>query len=377
MTRRARLPARDPRAENASDWRPTAAQPARLPRPARTDARAAAVRRVLRNRTAWTNEALDASEAETQLEWIRAALDGDTADSGRPVTAAEKTLTCKLLELLRQDLLEWEDRLPAAEMLELMRGIERVRKEIAPASQQLLATRLMGANAADLVVELAHDLRSPLTSIMFLSETLRRGQSGQINDVQRQQLGIVYSAALNLSGIASDLIDLAREDTFLNDDAAVRAPLSIQEVVDSVRSMVAPMAEEKRLNIICVRPEHDLRLGNAVSLGRVLLNLTTNAIKFTERGDVEIIAREMGPNRVEFSVRDTGRGMDAETARRLFEPFHRSRSRTGYHFSETGLGLAICRRLVDIMGGALEVETRAGWGTRFFFELDLPRRKRD
>jgi hypothetical protein len=154
----------------------------------------------------------------------------------------------------------------------------------------------MGANAAELVVELAHDLRSPLTSIMFLSETLRRGQTGQVNDVQRQQLGIIYSAALSLTTIASDLIDLGREDTFLTAEAASPRP-SRSEVFDSVRAMVAPMAEEKRLDLLTLGPDHDLRLGNAVSLGRVLLNLTSNAIKFTETGYVEIVAQEHGPPR--------------------------------------------------------------------------------
>lgn len=335
---------------------------------------AAAQRRVLRRRGDWAPEALDAGEAEAQLDWIRrvvvAAADTAELDGW---TASQRTLTRRLVDLLRQDLLEGEHDAEAGQMLEVIRSLESIRSRLAPPHQQILATRLMGANAPDLVVELAHDLRSPLTSIMFLSETLRRGQTGQVNDVQRQQLGIIYSAALSLTTIASDLIDLGREDTFLTAEAASRSPLSLRELFESVRAMVAPMAEEKRLDILTLGPDQDLRLGNSVSLGRILLNLTANAIKFTETGYVEIVAQEHGPHRVEFSVRDTGRGMDAATLDRLFEPFHRGQTRTGFHFSDTGLGLTICRRLVELMGGTLEVETRAGWGTRFFFEIEMPR----
>jgi signal transduction histidine kinase len=337
-------------------------------------AMADAVRRVLARRSEWAPEALEKEEGYRHAEWIRATVvdRAELADVDG-WTAAEKTLTRRLVDLLRCELLERERRLPAEELLELLRPLEAIRTRLAPPQHQILATRLMGANAADLVVELAHDLRSPLTSIMFLSETLRRGQTGQVNDVQRQQLGIIYSAALSLTTIASDLIDLGREDRYLTAEAASKTPLSLREMFDAVKAMVAPMAEEKRLDILTLGPDQDLRLGNAVSLSRILLNLTANAIKFTESGYVEIVAQEHGPRRVEFSVRDTGRGMDPTTLDRLFEPFHRGQTRTGFHFSETGLGLTICRRLVGLMGGTLEVETRAGWGTRFFFEIEMPR----
>jgi signal transduction histidine kinase len=347
-----------------------------VPDPAPTaaaDALAEALDRVLQRREAQAAQALDVHEAGRHAEWIWSVVVGDTdvaeADGW---SASEKALTRRLTDLVRQDLLEQETRLPPRALLGLVRSLETIRSRVEPLHQQILATSLLGANAADLVVELAHDLRSPLTSIVFLAETLRRGQSGEINDIQRQQLGIVYSAAFHLSAIATDLIDLAREEEFLTDEAAARRPLSVMEVLESVRAMVAPMVEEKGLDLHLLGPHQDLRMGNAFSLGRVLLNLTTNAIKFTETGHIEILVSEHGPTRLEFSVRDTGRGMDAEALDRLYEPFHRSRSRTGFRFSGTGLGLSTCRRLVELMGGTLEVETAVDWGTRFFFELDMP-----
>ena len=102
----------------------------------------------------------------------------------------------------------------------------------------------------------------------------------------------------------------------------------------------------------------------------MLLNLTTNALKFTEEGFVEIAARDKDLTRVEFSVYDTGRGIDPKAQVTLFLPFRRSVEGEGHRFSGTGLGLALCRRLVEVMGSTLQVETRAGWGTRFSFDLE-------
>jgi signal transduction histidine kinase len=371
-TRPARGPMGGPGGPTRRAGRAAPAEPP--PRPPAELALEEAVERVARRRSDWAPEALDPGDGERVLAWIQgAAIDEGQAAGLDGWAAGERTLARRLLDLIRHDLLEREGRLPDDQMLGLLRSLERIRARVAPPPQQILATRLMGANAPELVMELAHDLRSPLTSIMFLAETLRRGQSGQVNDVQRQQLGIIYSAALSLTTVASDLIDLSREDTFLTEDAAARATLSLRDLFDSVRNMVAPMVEEKRIDLLTLTPDHDYRLGNVVSLGRVLLNLTANAIKFTEAGSVELVAQEVGGRKVEFSVRDTGRGMDAETLDRLFEPFHRSRSRTGFHFSDTGLGLTLCRRLVELMGGTLEVETRLGWGSRFYFEIEMPR----
>jgi signal transduction histidine kinase len=121
----------------------------------------------------------------------------------------------------------------------------------------------------------------------------------------------------------------------------------------------------------------DERLGHPVALRRVLLNLTTNALKFTERGSVELSTHESRPGWIEFAVRDTGRGIDAAMMPTLFDPVRRAARggrvvRDSKLFSNTGLGLTICRKLAAAMGSELRVETQIGLGTRFFFELELP-----
>ena len=232
-----------------------------------------------------------------------------------------------------------------------------------------LASCLSGPNGLDLVVEMAHDLRSPLTSILFLSEALQRGQSGPVSDAQRRALGLIYSAALSLCGAASDVLELARGGNRLVDQQP--QPFSLSEILVSVRDMVLPLAEEKQLDVRLVHPVPERRIGHARALSRVLLNLATNAVKFTNAGFVELAARPLTPTRLELAVRDTGSGLDTNALRTLYQPFRKASGDPRNCFSSSGLGLAICRKLVRAMGTELQVETGPR-GTRFFFALELP-----
>src|SRR5882762_6682177 len=252
----------------------------------------------------------------------------------------------------------------------LLLAIERVRDALEPSQAEVLAAQLSGSES--LLVDVAHDLRSPLTSILFLAETMKRGGSGPVSDVQRRQLGLIYTTALGLSSVASDLIDLSRSDLLME---SAPIPLSVTGVLESVHDIVRPMIEERQLALRILPPAIDQRLGHPVALSRVLLNLTTNALKFTDKGYVEVVTRELLPHRIEFAVRDSGKGIDPAVLDTLFNPLQRGsggRPKSVRSFSRTGLGLTICRRLVRAMGSELQVESRRGWGTRFFFELELP-----
>ena len=223
-----------------------------------------------------------------------------------------------------------------------------------------LTVSFAGQQGQELVVEMAHDLRSPLTSIMFLAEAMQLGHSGPINEAQRRQLGLIRSAALCLCAMASDVLDLSRRGESLTDGEATS--FSISDVFRSVRDLARPLAEEKRLDLRFLAPELNDRIGHDRAVARVLLNLTTNALKYTDDGFVEVAARETSDTRVEFSVRDTGPGIDA---------LHGAPSQRR-DFSSAGLGLGICQKLVTAMGGELTVTTHPQGGTRFSFEIELP-----
>ena len=284
-----------------------------------------------------------------------------------------------LLEQLRREVVtRWsESGVADSELPPLLVAIERVRDALEPSPAEAFALRLGGPEGMELLVDVAHDLRSPLTSILFLAETMQRGQSGVISDVQRRQLGLIYSTALGLSSVASDLIDLSRSDQLVE---PAPIPFSVTRVLESVHNIVRPMVEEKKVALRVLPPAVDQRMGHPVALSRVLLNLTTNALKFTDKGYVEIVTRELLPHRIEFAVRDSGKGIDPTVLPRLFSPLRSSADRFGenpegrtrHSFSRTGLGLTICERLVRAMGASLQVESRPDWGTRFFFELELP-----
>ncbi|MGH7460222.1 MAG: sensor histidine kinase [Pseudomonas sp.] len=222
----------------------------------------------------------------------------------------------------------------------------------------------------NLAVEIAHDLRSPLTSILFLSETLRRGQSGEVTDLQHRQLGLIYAAALSMVSLASNLIELAQGEERLLEQFP--APFSVTESLESICDIVRPIAEEKKLALRVLPPSVDHRIGFSAALSRVLLNLLTNALQNTEDGFVEIAVRPKSVSQLEFSVRDTGSGLSEDARQSLFTPFRKVRKGSRFGFSGSGLGLAICRRLLKAMNSELHYETAAGWGTRFYFELELP-----
>src|SRR5438093_848949 len=204
-----------------------------------------------------------------------------------------------------------------------------------PEPQDLTAC-LAGPNGLDLVVDLAHDLRSPLTSILFLAEALQQGQGGTVTPEQSRQVGLIYSAALSLCATASDVLELARGGNRLVDRSPT--PFSVVETFASVRSMILPIAEEKGLGVQLVHPVPERRVGQARALSRVLLNLATNAVKFTDTGFVELAARPIDSKRLEFSVRDTGAGVDPALLRTLYQPVRPMPANGRQHYSRSGLG---------------------------------------
>jgi signal transduction histidine kinase len=332
--------------------------------------------RVLKRWANGSDEMLSGQDVIYELLELSRLVEGDQSSLAATDDSATVVLRCRLLQELRSETLaEWSASRPpaAADMLAVLNGFERAQSMLEPVADDGFTRRLSEPGGLGLVVEVAHDLRSPLTSILFLTETMLRGGSGTLSDLQRRQIGIVYSAALGLINVASDVVEMARGSEPL--DPSETVPFSLNAIMEPVRDIVLPMAEEKGVDVILSPATPDERIGLPIPLSRVLLNLTTNALKFTSEGHIEISARCLDSRRIEFSVRDTGCGIDAEALRTLFHPFRRrSGPRSGYYFSGTGLGLTICRKLVRAMGGELQVETSRGLGTRFFFDVVLPPR---
>jgi hypothetical protein len=322
----------------------------------------------------WSRRArsMGADEAAEHLSLLVTAIHQAWSDIAPVIDPrVHSSLGRRLLQQIRAQVVEdWPNiGVPDEELLPLFAAIERVRIAIEPSWAQSFAQHLSGSDGLALLMDVAHDLRSPLTSILVLAETLQRGQSGTVNDIQRRQLGLIYTAALGLSSVASDIIEFTQGGDQLAEQEP--AAFSVTAMLESVRDIVRPIAEEKRLTVRLLAPTTDERKGHPVALSRILLNLTTNALKFTDQGYVEIVAQEKGPTRIEFAVRDSGKGMSQEKVATLFQPLRKESGRRGQLFSQTGLGLTICRKLAAAMKSELKVESRIGWGTRFYFEVDL------
>ena len=256
------------------------------------------------------------------------------------------------------------------EVIRVLDGIERVQLAVERDAIQTFREQTAGPSGMDLLVEVAHDLRSPLTSILFLAETLRAGRGRPLEPAQERQLKLIYTAAFELSSLANDLTELAQGGEQLLERDPV--PFAIGNVLASVRDIVQPIAEEKGLEVRLETSGADRRVGHPAALGRVLLNLVSNALRCTDHGFVEASAHNLSDTRIEFAVRDTGPGVPDEVIASLFQPFDAHRLARSRAFSSSGLGLAICRRLVTAMGGELKVRSAQDRGSCFYFALELP-----
>jgi len=279
-----------------------------------------------------------------------------------------------LLSALRHELLcgtsrhEWS----ATDLLQSVTAIERLSAALEGDVAVRFAQQVSGRDAQQRLVEVAHDMRSPLNAILLLVERLQHGHGGPVTNTQQHHLSLVYSAAFGLSSMANDLMDIARGGARLL--AEPPRAFSISSVLRSVRDVVQPVAAERRLTLRFSGPPNDQRLGQESALQRVLLNLTTNALKFTTVGSVTVEVQQcVDPDALQFVVEDTGRGMPSSQLDDIFTSISAPRTATPESFSADGFGLALCRKLVTAMRGELVVESRVDHGTRFTFSLQLPR----
>lgn len=258
----------------------------------------------------------------------------------------------------------------AQEVLRVLSALEHLESAAERDLSSSFRERLAGPAGLELLTEVAHDLRSPLTSILYLAEALRAAQSGHVEPWQERQLALIYTSAFELNSLANDLTDLARG----GEELLEREPMnfSIPSVLQSVRDIAAPVAEERGLELRLEITAENRRVGYPAALGRVMLNLVTNALRCTMQGFVLLEARALSTTLVSFGVTDTGPGIPDDVIAAFFEPFHPKPVAGARGFSSSGLGLAICRRLVARMGGELRVRSRRAEGSCFFFGLELP-----
>jgi signal transduction histidine kinase/DNA-binding response OmpR family regulator len=223
---------------------------------------------------------------------------------------------------------------------------------------------------SEFLANMSHEIRTPMNAILGMSYLAL--QSG-LDDRQRNYVEKVHSAAESLLGIINDILDFSKIEAGKLQIESIAFRLG--DVLDHLAALVGMRAEEKGLELLFELPA-DLPgalVGDPSRLGQILLNLTNNAVKFTERGEVTVavslLERTAERATLRFEVCDSGIGMAHEVRDRLFQPFSQADASTSRRYGGTGLGLAICRHLVERMGGGIGVESEPGHGSCFHFTL--------
>ena len=297
--------------------------------------------------------------------WLSASLTASSnAGPTRPPAIPRDYIAAFRKDLLAE--LELARGLDASEVVKLLIQVDVAGEGWKRTDRGKFISRLTGSDCADAVVAIAHDVRSPLCSILLLVDALRRSEKANANPVRDRQLGLIYGAALGLSTTVSNLIDAARGSRLIHGHPA---PFSVTETLLAVSSIVQPMAEEKGIPLEMHFPKCDVRLGYAAAIQQALLNLASNALRYTDSGSVTVGANDVSVDHVEFWVTDTGPGIPDHVIEQLCYGFPPEGA--PLRFSSAGLGLAIVRTLVEAMGSTLQVDTGAE-GTAFSFVLELP-----
>lgn len=226
---------------------------------------------------------------------------------------------------------------------------------------------------SEFLATMSHELRTPLNSIIGFAGILLMELPGKLNFEQKKQLGMVNNSAKLLLTLINDVLDLSRIE-------AGRMELhpqwfSLQELLDEVCSSLEPQIDGKGLQLIRDWPTQELRLySDRKRINQVLLNLVNNAMKFTERGSitVSLIPKETS---VEVSVKDTGIGIMPEQMEMLFEAFRQVDGSARRNYEGSGLGLYLCRRLLELLQGSIRVESEYQIGSTFSVTLPICREK--
>jgi PAS domain S-box-containing protein len=249
--------------------------------------------------------------------------------------------------------------------------------------EQLVADRTRELNRAKVAAEAAnqsksaflanvtHELLTPMNVIIGLTHLAREAAH---DDRQLQRLDKVKASAQHLLGIIKNLLDLSRLETGQLESA--QREIDLQQLLDQVQQQVQPDVDRRGLILSTDLADTPRYLyGDAARIQQVLLNLSQNAVKFTEQGEIWIKARKVAEDservRIRFSVSDTGIGIDEEQAARLFQVFEQGDNSSTRRYGGNGLGLALSKRLVELLGGSIGVQSQPDVGSTFWFELPL------
>lgn len=305
-----------------------------------------------------------AEELQTQQEELRVNNE-ELEEQGRVLREARGDLETQQAELEQTNT-----------RLEEHTQVLAMQKELLTEAQAVLALKageLERANQYknEFLANMSHELRTPLNSTLILAKLLADNKQGNLTEEQVKFARTISSAGNDLLALINDILDLSKIEAGKVD--VVAQPVSVAQTVESLARTFEPVAQQKRLGFsLAVEPGAPERIETDVQrLGQVLKNLVSNALKFTDRGEVSMTVRAAGDDGIAFAVRDTGIGIADSQQGLIFEAFRQADGSTHRKYGGTGLGLSISRHLAHLLGGDLTVSSAPGEGS--VFTLTLPR----